>query len=169
MDLSLPEENGIVLIQRLLRKDEQAWIMVLTVHRDEEYVNKAIRVGANGYVVKANPAEEMIFAVRNVLQGKFYISTSMLHVLVKRMLLSDLPKGTPPSWRDKLSDREQEVLGLAVKGLKNSEIAQAPGLHIKNVEKHRHNAMRRLGADDRIKMRAMLQVIKAEMASDLAL
>ncbi|WP_028573215.1 response regulator [Desulfonatronum lacustre] len=169
VDLSLQEVNGFVLIQKLLRKDEQARIMVLTVHRVEEYVLKAIRFGANGYVVKADPAEEMLFALRNVLDGKFYLSTSMLHVLVKRMILSNSSVRSVPSWRDALSDREQEVLGFAVNGLKNSEIAKKMDLHIKTVEKHRHNAMRKLGADDRAKMRAMLQVIKAEMASELVL
>lgn len=168
-DLSLKDESGFVLIQRLMRRDEQVKIMVLTVHCLEEYVLKAIQAGAWGYVTKGDSAEEMLFALRTVLKGRFYLSSSMLHILVKRMLLTDFPLRKSSSWRETLSEREQEVLELAARGLKNWEIARKLGLHIKTVEKHRHNGMRKLGVEDRPRMRAMLQVIKADLAADMVI
>lgn len=167
VDLSLQDESGFVLMQNLLRDDKQARILVLTVHSVEEYVLKAFQAGARGYVVKADPAEEMLLALRCILDGRFYVSSSLLHVLIKRFLLATPSSPSRISWRGALSRREQEVLELAAKGGKNSEIAHQLGLHIKTVEKHRHSGMRKLGADDRAKMNAMLQVIRAELAAEL--
>lgn len=168
VDLSFQGENGFVLIQQLLRNDEQARILVLTAHSVEEYVLKAFQTGAMGYAVKSDPAEEILFALRCVLGRRFYISSSLLHILVQRFLLAPPSPGGRTLWHKPLTRREQEVLEYAANGLKNREIAEKMGLNIETVEKHRHNGMRKLGADDRAKMRAMLQVIKAEMAMDFA-
>lgn len=143
MDLSMPHANGTEVIAKIKKRCPEIRILALTVHKEEEYVRATLAAGANGYILKDDSHEELIFAIRTVESGRMYISPSVSGQLVAGYLYKEKKLPESPSW-DLLSQREREVLTFIVEGLKNREIATLLSLSIKTIEKHRSSLMRKL-------------------------
>lgn len=142
MDLSMPGMNGIEAITEIKRRDPAARILVLTIHRGEEYIQESLRAGANGYVLKDASQDELRVAIRSVLSGKTYLSPDVSASVVNGYLNKDTERANTP-W-SALTHREREVLKLVAEGHSNRSIAQFLSLSVKTVEKHRSNVMRKL-------------------------
>jgi DNA-binding NarL/FixJ family response regulator len=123
MDLKMPVLNGIQATRIIHEKFPDVRILVLTTYDFDEWVFQAVRAGANGYLLKDTPRDQLFAAIRGTVEGKSYIDPS-----VAPRLLDQLHEGLPALKNSEaahlLSERELEVLGLVAQGLSNSEIAQ---------------------------------------------
>ncbi len=142
MDLSMPKMNGIDAIREVRRCCPATKILVLTVHKNEEYVIASLKAGANGYLLKESTHQELLQAVTHVLDGRPYLSPGISDTIITGYLASRRGEVTSPL--DMLSQREKEVLKLVAEGYKNKEIAEYLFISIKTVEKHRDNIMKKL-------------------------
>src|SRR6266513_2481117 len=138
-------KSGPETIAHLKHRWPEVRVLVLTVRRDEMFIETALRAGADGYVLKSDSRAELFNAVHRVASGKGYISPSALDRMVTAYAkTSDRLPGRPRT-AGALTSREQEVITLIAKGYRTREMAQLMSLSHKTVEKHRTNLMRKLG------------------------
>ena len=142
MDLSMPRMTGMEAITEIKKRSPATKIVVLTVHKGEEYILSALKAGADGYVLKDAGHDELVTAVKNVLAGKRYLSPDISEKVIGGYLEGRRFLKAAP-W-DTLTQREREILKLIAEGYKNKEIAEHLFISLKTVEKHRSNLMRKL-------------------------
>ena len=142
-DLSMPGTNGTEAIQRIKSRYPDTKILVLTVHKTEEYVHAALKAGANGYVLKDDTSDELIAAIKNIAAGKTYLSPSICNEVVIGYL-ADPGKERILTSIEQLTSREREVMKLIAEGQRNKDIAEYLSISLKTVEKHRSNLMKKL-------------------------
>lgn len=143
MDISMPGMNGIEAIAEILRRAPETRVIVLTVHKTDEYIHEALRAGAHGYVLKDATHEELRNAIRTVLAGKTFLSPDVSARVINTYLGGPrAAAGTRPI--DALTQRERQVLKLVAEGRHNRFIAEYLSLSVKTVEKHRSNLMKKL-------------------------
>jgi DNA-binding NarL/FixJ family response regulator len=143
MDVSMPGTNGIELVKLMLAERPRLIILVVSMHDESLYALRALRAGAKGYVMKQQALENILDAVRKVMNGGIYVSPQFSERLVfKAVQNHDTDLGLPV---DKLSDRELEVLQFMGKGLGTREIAEKLHLSIKTIETHRTHIKEKLG------------------------
>ena len=143
MDLSMPNMTGIEAIREIKKRSTDTKIVVLTVHRGEEYVLSALEAGADGYVLKDANHDELTTAIRKVLEGKRYLSPDISGKVIEGYLEGKNALRKKTSW-DTLTPREREILKLIAEGYKNREMAEALFISPKTVQKHRANLMEKL-------------------------
>ena len=143
MDLSMPRMNGMDAIKEIKKRFSETKILVLTVHKTEEYILATLKAGADGYVLKDATHAELMIAVKNVLSGKHYISPGISEKVIEGYLEGRKTLKTRTSW-ETLTQREREILKLIAEGYKNKEIADYLCISPKTVEKHRANLMEKL-------------------------
>jgi DNA-binding NarL/FixJ family response regulator len=143
MDLSMPKMNGMDAIREIKKVSPETKILVLTVHKTEEYILATFQVGANGYVLKDATHSELSMAIKDVLNGKHYISPGISDKVLEGYLEGRKVLKTQTSW-ETLTHREREILKLIAEGYKNKEIADYLCISPKTVEKHRANLMEKL-------------------------
>jgi DNA-binding NarL/FixJ family response regulator len=140
VDLSLPGANGIELIKNIRAEFPKMPILVLSMHDESLYALRALRAGAQGYVMKEEALEKVIGAIREVFAGRPYLSAEM-----SAKLIGSFASGkAESSLTDKLSDRELEILELIGKGRDVREIAKLLHLSPKTVETHRAHIKEKL-------------------------
>ena len=142
-DLSMPRMNGMEAIKEIKRQSPKTKVLVLTVHKAEEYILATFRAGANGYLLKDSTHAELVMAVKKVLSGKQYISPEISEKVIEGYLEGKKTLKTQTSW-ETLTQREREILKLIAEGYKNKEIAEDLCISVKTVEKHRANLMEKL-------------------------
>ncbi len=143
MDLTMPRINGMEVIKELKRRCPEIKIIVLTVHRTEEYVFASLHAGADGYVLKDATYDELLLAIENVLKGKSYLSPAISRGVITGYVEGKGILEYKTSW-DTLTQREKEILKLIAEGHKNKEIADYLYVSVKTVDKHRTNLMKKL-------------------------
>jgi len=140
VDLSLPGANGIELIKNIRAEFRKLPVLILSMHDESLYALRALRAGAQGYVMKQEALENVIVAIREVLAGRPYLSTQM-----SAKLITNFASGsTQADPTDKLSDRELEILELIGKGRDVHEISDALHISRKTVETHRAHIKEKL-------------------------
>lgn len=147
LDLSMPQLGGLEAIPLIKKLAPEAKILILTMYDDVHYLQRALKSGAAGYVLKRAADMELISAIRAVMRGEIYIHPSMTRLLLDDML----PKAEsqPVDAWETLSEREQEVLRLVALGHTNAEIADQLHLSIKTVETYRARGIEKLGLTSR--------------------
>jgi len=143
MDLSMPELNGADAARAILERDPKCRVIVLSMYSEREYVRRALKAGAAGYVVKRSAAKEVVEAIRAVLGGGRYLSPRVADVVIDDY--ADDKAADPLS---RLSAREREVLQLLAEGRTGAEIAQRLSLSQKTVETYRARLVEKLGIRD---------------------
>jgi two-component system response regulator NreC len=143
LDLNMPRVDGMTAIKEIKRLCPQAKILVLTVHKTEEHVLETLKSGASGYVLKDADHDELLLAMRSVLQDKCYLSPDISARIVDAYLNGRQTDKTDTPWRS-LTARERQVLKLVAEGYKTKEIAGLLCISEKTVAKHRANIMRKL-------------------------
>lgn len=143
IDLSMPKLNGIDAIREIKCQHPEIKIIVLTVHKSDEYIIAALRAGANGYMLKDASQNELLLAIDYVINGKTFLSPSISDKLVDAVLNTD-KKDKPAAGLDNLTAREREILKLVAEGNTNKKIADHLCISLKTVEKHRSNLMKKL-------------------------
>ncbi len=141
LDLSMPALSGLEVAARLARDHPDTKVLVLSMHRSEEYVLEALRAGAAGYILKDADAAELELALRAVARGDRYF-----HPAVSATVIKALREGAPSDGPfERLTPRQREILQLVAEGHSTKDIARKLDLGIKTVETHRAKLMRRLG------------------------
>ena len=143
IDLSMPKLNGIDAIREIKSQHPEIKIIVLTVHKSEEYIVAALQAGANGYMLKDASQNELLLAIDYVINGKTFLSPSISDKVVDAFLNTD-KKDKPAAVLDNLTAREREILKLVAEGNTNKKIADHLCISLKTVEKHRSNLMQKL-------------------------
>ena len=143
MDISMPGMNGIEAMLDIKRRNPEIRILILTIHKAEEYIHESLRAGADGYILKDATQDELRVAIRSVLGGKTYLSPDISGKVIHGFLGTGKTSGSASNW-DTLTHREREVLKLIAEGHPNKYIADYLCLSIKTVEKHRSNLMKKL-------------------------
>jgi DNA-binding NarL/FixJ family response regulator len=151
IDLALKSGSGIDLIKRLREKHERLLMIVWSMYSEDLYAERALRAGARGYINKEQATGKIIEAIRQVLNGKVYLSAAMTEKLVKRHVGASGrdPNNTPITT---LSDRELEVFRLIGQGVKTSDIAARLHLSLKTVETYRDRIRQKLNFRDGTEM-----------------
>jgi len=148
MDIRMPELDGLEATRRILAADSDARILILTTFALDEYVYEALMAGASGFVLKDEPAEQLIAAIRTVAAGDALLSPSITKRVIKRF--ARLPRPAPPAEFDELTAREREVFGLIANGLSNPEIAQELFISETTVKTHVTHILQKLNLRDRV-------------------
>jgi DNA-binding NarL/FixJ family response regulator len=143
LDLSMPRMTGLDAIKEIKRVNAETKIIVLTVHKTEEYILATLQAGADGYVLKDDHSTELLTAIRHVLDGRRYLSPSISGTIIDGLLQGKKASAIRSAW-DTLTQREREILKLVAEGHKNKEIADLLCISLKTVEKHRANLMEKL-------------------------
>lgn len=143
IDISMPELNGIEVIRRVKPQNPRLHIVVLSIHATKPYVNRALRAGANGYLIKETAGLEVVEAVRAVCRGERYLSER-----IADMLIASLENNNETSPLDKLTRREREVLQLVAEGKTSHEIGETLGVSSKTVDSYRSRLMSKIGVGD---------------------
>lgn len=143
MDLSMPAMNGIDAIRAIRKRQLPTRMIVLTIHREPEYVLEALRSGVSGYLLKDSSHQELMLALDTVRDGKTYLSPGVSNTVVRGFLDGGSPEACQSPW-DILTDRERQVLKMIGEGYRGRTIAAALCISMKTVEKHRSNLMHKL-------------------------
>ena len=121
MDIRMPELDGLEAARRILAADPGARVLILTTFGLDEYVYEALALGASGFVLKDDPPEQLIAAVRTIAGGEALLSPSITKRVIEQF--ARLPRPAPPAALDELTPREHDVLRLVAFGYSNAEIA----------------------------------------------
>jgi DNA-binding NarL/FixJ family response regulator len=148
MDIRMPELDGIEATRRILAADPTARVLVLTTFDLDEYVYAALRAGASGFVLKDDPPEQLITAVRTVAAGDALLSPAVTKQVIAHF--THLPDPTPPAALHELTGRERDILRLVAGGLSNAEIAQQLWIGETTVKTHVGHILTKLGLRDRV-------------------
>jgi DNA-binding NarL/FixJ family response regulator len=146
MDITMQELNGIDAAARIVAEVPGTRVLMLSMHSAEEFVRRAIKAGASGYLVKDSAPMELSMALEALMRGEMFISSR-----VSRQLVSSLtdPRGLEPEFAlDSLTTRQREVLQLLAEGKSTREMAGKLDVSVKTVETHRAAVMERLGIRD---------------------
>jgi len=146
VDLSLPGESGLELIKKLQTIARVPRALVLSMHDEAFFAERALRAGARGYVMKHETTDKVIEAVRQVLKGELYVSGALASRFA-RTLAGGKGRLDLPSV-DRLSDRELEVFRLMGRGFETRRVAEELHLSIKTVQAHAANIKDKLGLDN---------------------
>jgi len=134
VDISLKQGSGIELIKNLKVLCPGVAIIVLSMHDERLYAERALRAGARGYIMKRETAKKVITAIRQVLDGKIYMSESLAAVFAEKFVDGRLPASS--SLVEHLSDRELETFQLLGKGYETRQVAQMMNVSMKTVQAH---------------------------------
>ncbi len=152
MDISMPDLNGIEVTRQVLAERPSIKIIILSMHSDRRYVAEALRAGAAGYLLKDSAFEELVDAIRDVLQGRIRLSDRITNIVVNDYV--KLSTGEQPTAFTLLSAREREVLQLLAEGKSTKEMATRLNISVKTVETHRKQIM------DKLDIRSVAELTK---------
>jgi DNA-binding NarL/FixJ family response regulator len=138
LDISMPGLNGLDATRLIKRVAPKTQVLVLTMYDTRELIEKTFQAGARGYVVKSDAEEDLVTALRALIQGKTFFSSP-----VSRVVLDRVARGGRRKFP--LTVREAEIVQLLAEGRSNKEVAGTLGISVRTVENHRAKAMDRLG------------------------
>ena len=148
MDIRMPELDGLQATRRILAADRAARILILTTFDLDEYVYEGLSAGASGFVLKDDPPEQLIAAIRTVAAGDALLSPAITKRVISRFARIARPE--PPKGFDELTAREREILRLIASGLSNAEIAQELYISDTTVKTHVTHILQKLNLRDRV-------------------
>jgi DNA-binding NarL/FixJ family response regulator len=148
MDIRMPELDGLEATRRILAADAAARVLILTTFDLEEYIYEALRAGASGFVLKDDPAEQLIAAIRTVAAGDALLSPAVTTRVIEQF--TKIPRHEPSPAIAELSARELDVLRLIARGLSNAEIGQQLFISETTVKTHVTHILQKLDLRDRV-------------------
>jgi DNA-binding NarL/FixJ family response regulator len=148
MDIRMPELDGLQATREILAANPEARILILTTFDLDEYIYEALRAGASGFVLKDDPPEQLIAAIRTVAAGDALLSPSITQQVIGQF--ARLPQPAPPKELEELTAREMEVLRLIARGLSNAEIGAQLFISDTTVKTHVTHVFQKLNVRDRV-------------------
>lgn len=151
LDMVMPEMDGIQATSRIIESSPRSRVIILTSFGEEDKVVPAIRAGAQGYLLKDIPPDELVRAVREAHLGKVQLHPDVAKKLMLAVAAKEDPaaRSAPTPSEDGLTEREEEVLMLIANGMNNHEIAEKLVISEKTVKTHVSNILGKLGLADR--------------------
>jgi DNA-binding NarL/FixJ family response regulator len=147
MDITMKEMNGIEAMAQILLQSPPPRVLILSMHSTEEFVRRAMKAGAHGYLVKDSAPLELPMAIEAVMRGEIYLSPRVSRHVVTGLIQGDRGEG-PESSMGTLTARQREILQLIAEGKSTKEIAFVLEVSVKTVETHRADLMDRLRIRD---------------------
>ena len=144
VDVSLQGASGIDLTKSIRERHPRIPILILSMHDESLYAERALRAGARGYVMKQEAADTVIHAIRTVIAGNIYLSNALSAKVLRDMVDGVKPSDSDLYGIDRLSDRELEVFELIGRGYTTRRIAEALSLSVKTIETHRAHIKQKL-------------------------
>lgn len=145
LDIGMPGLNGLEVAKRTPQASPRTRIIILSMHADPAYVKKALRAGADGYLLKGASVAELPLALQAVMRGESYLTPKISSSVVERILAQGEEESDP---LDDLTTRQREILQLIAEGQSTKEIAGILDISVKTVESHRLRMMDRLDIHD---------------------
>jgi len=145
VDISLKNSSGIDLIKNLRVSCPDVAVLVLSMHDEAHYAERALRAGARGYVMKRETTKKVIDAIRRILEGKLYVSEKVAEILTGRMVGARRHEGRSPV--EQLSDRELEVFELLGQGKGTRQIGESLGVSVKTVQAYCARIKEKMGLE----------------------
>ena len=140
LDIDMPEMDGLELLERLKLDERKVQVIMLSMHAEKGIIEKTLKLGANGFVLKSAGKEELLHAISLVRNGEEYFSPQIM-----KNLLTKQDKTVGKSVIEELTPREREIVNKIVAGSHTKEIAQEMQISPRTVETHRSNVMKKLG------------------------
>jgi DNA-binding NarL/FixJ family response regulator len=147
MDIRMPELDGLEATKRILAADASSRVLILTTFDLDEYVYRALQVGASGFVLKDEPPEQLVAAVRTVAGGDALLSPAITARVIQQF--TKLHKQTPPKAVETLTEREMDVFRLITRGYSNAEIGRELFISDTTVKTHVTRLLQKLDLRDR--------------------
>ena len=148
MDIRMPDVDGLEATRQIVASDDSARILILTTFDLDEYVYEALRAGASGFVLKDDPPEQLIAAVRTVAAGDALLSPAVTRRVINQF--TRVPRPSPPRELAELTEREREIFALIADGLSNAEIGARLYISDTTVKTHITHIFQKLGLRDRV-------------------
>ena len=145
LDMNMPEMNGIDVLSMIREKEIPVKVLIVTVHREVEYLLRAAELDVDGYILKDSTSGELIKAIQNVHAGKKYIQPSLIPAMNARLIHMDSDKDKIKS----LTKRENQILILIANGNCNKEIASELNISERTVKNHISNIFKKIDVADR--------------------
>jgi two-component system invasion response regulator UvrY len=139
LDISLPDRNGIEVLKQIKDDKPELAVLMLSMHREDQYAIRSLKAGASGYLTKQSAPRELVNAIRQVAGGQRYVSAQLAQVLAAQ-IGEDHDK--PP--HENLSDREYQTLMLIASGKTVSEIAKELSLSVKTISEYRSRLLAKM-------------------------
>jgi DNA-binding NarL/FixJ family response regulator len=146
VDITLEDGSGIRLVEDLKYSIPGLPVLVLSMHDEFIYAERCLKSGAKGYIMKQEPSEKFLSAIRSLLNGKIYVSENLGSLVINKLYSSRTE--TPASLFDTLSNRELELYQLFGQGLKKRDIAEKLNLSIKTIENYVENIKKKMDLKD---------------------
>jgi len=144
LDISIKGSNGIEVVKTLRDSHPDLPVLMLSMHDEKLYAERAVGAGARGYVMKQEAPGTILTAIRSVLQGRIYVSDSMTTNIIRNLVLAGTNADQTGHGINKLSDRELEIYELIGSGMTTREIAEKLNISVKTVETHRVHVRHKL-------------------------
>ncbi|MDD5539030.1 MAG: response regulator transcription factor [Candidatus Omnitrophica bacterium] len=141
LDITMPKKTGLEIIEQVLKKSPSTKILIISVHKANAYVLKALQSGVKGYLSKENAADDLLQALRKIVSGQVYLDAQASDYLLKKV---SKPQEEMAA-QSLLTDRETDVLRLVAEGKAAKEIAALLSLSPRTVENYKNNMLRKLG------------------------
>jgi DNA-binding NarL/FixJ family response regulator len=148
MDIRMPELDGLQATRRILAADPAARVLILTTFDLDEYIYEALSAGASGFVLKDDPPEQLLEAIRTVAAGDALLSPAVTRRVIREF--TRVPRVSPPAGVAELTEREREVFRLIVEGLSNAEIGAQLFISDTTVKTHVTHVLQKLELRDRV-------------------
>lgn len=148
MDIRMPSLDGLEATRRILAADPAARVLILTTFDLDEYVYEALRAGASGFVLKDDPPEQLLTAIRIVAEGEALLSPAITKRVIEKFTRIAQPQ--PPKELADLTERELDVFRLIARGLSNAEIGQRLYITDATVKTHITHLLQKLNLRDRV-------------------
>ncbi len=142
LDISLPGISGIELCKQILNQSPDTCVLMLTMHKSDEFLKESLKAGASGFLLKHSAVGELTTAIRAVCDGKKYISADLTEGFINKLITED-PATTVPD--RELTAKEKEIVRLVAQGWENQQIADALHISASTAKTHRANIMKKLG------------------------
>jgi DNA-binding NarL/FixJ family response regulator len=145
MDVTMPKLDGLEATRKILNDFPETKILILTMHESAQMVRRILEAGARGYILKSGLAEQIVRAVREVSQGKLFLTPKVSDIVLRGFMDVEKRSRAAPNDEAKPTAREREILRLLVMGKTNKEIGSLLGITVRTVETHRAKIMLKLG------------------------
>ncbi|MBR3899569.1 MAG: response regulator transcription factor [Elusimicrobiaceae bacterium] len=142
VDISMPVLNGVEAVQRLTKNNPETKVVMLSMYDDRISVEKSLKAGAKGFLVKVSTADEIVDAIREVAGGRFYLCSKVSKYIVQGFLGKTTARKRDVTG---LTPKEKEVLQLIAEGYSSKQIAKTFNLSLNTIHVHRNNIMKKLG------------------------
>ena len=147
IDIAMPNLNGLEATRQIKKALPKVKVLILTMHKNEEYVLQSLQAGASGYLLKDAAVEDLVFAIRSVHRLDSFLSPAVSKTVIGAYLSKNKSKKKLSAF-EVLTDREREILQLIAEGHTNQQVADTLFISVKTVEAHRSNIMRKLDIHD---------------------